>query len=197
METPEQEWPTYPIGPRDSLFAIGVVSTKFTELESIFRFMFSTIFSFSTDDGNMIYAKIGNEAAVDLARRRLVITTWPKHARDDVAHFLKAFEICKANRDGLMHASLAWHSQNIYLMKNTKSGKTQIASPTIDELRETANSINKFIEYGSNLGNAINNMFVEGPIPVFPASAFPWPDRPPLPHNLGYTSDPLPARQTP
>ena len=60
------DWPAYPIGPRDRIFAIGVVSTKFAELESAMRFLFSTVFGLDQEDGILIFAKIGNETAIDL-----------------------------------------------------------------------------------------------------------------------------------
>ena len=34
----------YPTGPKDSIFAMGVASIKWAELESVLHFMFGTIF---------------------------------------------------------------------------------------------------------------------------------------------------------
>jgi hypothetical protein len=45
----KSQWPPYPIGPRDSIFAMGVASIKFNELESVLRFIFGTVFGLRAD----------------------------------------------------------------------------------------------------------------------------------------------------
>src|SRR4051812_2006551 len=123
------DWPAYPIGPRDSIFAIGVVSTKFAELESEMRFLFSTVFGLDREDGILIFARIGNEAIIDLTKRRLAKTERPQKIQDDVLYFVKAFEICKDNRNGLMHSDLVWGPHKTVLFKTTRMGTTKVAKP--------------------------------------------------------------------
>ena len=95
------EWPLYPIGPRESIFALGVASGKFSELESILHFIFSTIFELHGDSGRMIAVKIGNEAAVDLARRQIEKDEWGEPALGLLLHFFDGFFICLENRNQL------------------------------------------------------------------------------------------------
>jgi hypothetical protein len=186
------EWPAYQTGPRDSIFALGVASTKFNELESSLRFIFGTVFDLNRDDTTMIAAKIGNEAVVILTRQKLPETGWPQQHQDDIAYFLKAFGICATNRDHLAHSAIAWIiADKTILFKTTKQGTTHMAAPTLTELRLVADDMNTYSEYGRQLGNAINNRLWQPP--VFPPSAFPWPDRPALPRSLDYSPDPRPA----
>ena len=58
------------------------------------------------------------------------------------------------------------------------------------ELREVADAIQVFTEYGRHIGNWINNTFSEPPI--VPVAAFPLPDKPSLPRSLDYSPDPRP-----
>ena len=42
------DWPLFATGPRDSIFALGVICMKFVELELIFQFVFDAFFSVLT-----------------------------------------------------------------------------------------------------------------------------------------------------
>ncbi len=117
-ETPK--WPTYPTGSHDSIFALGVASSKFAELESILQFVFSTIFQLSLEHGPMVVAKLGNEAALDLARRAMLTAeilqtpSLPPTVTADVEYFLKGFDLCLKNRNHLMHSNFVWNEQPIF-----------------------------------------------------------------------------------
>lgn len=185
------EWPAFQLGPRESVFAIGVASVKFVELESVLYFLFATTFALHNDDATMIVAKAGTEAATALLRQRLPATEWDDKTRDAVAHFLKAFAICAKNRNQLMHSNLAWSADATLFFQTTKQGRTEMANPTLAELRNVAEDINTFVLYGRNLGNAINAASAVAPIP---ANAFPWPEKPTLPEPLDYSSEGRPVR---
>lgn len=187
------DWPAYPTGPRDSIFAMGVASIKFAELEGVLHFIFGTVFGLDMDATTMIPAKIGNEAAVDLARRRLPAAGWTNPANDHIQHFLEGFGICLNNRNYLMHSELAWTgSASTVLFRTSKQGRTLGAVPTLAELRAVADEIHAYTLYGRAVGNAINVRLSDPP--VFPVSAFPWPDKPAAPRELQYSPDPQPLR---
>jgi hypothetical protein len=189
-ETPV--WPAYPVGPRDSIFAIGVASIKYTELESVLRFMFATVFDVSRDDAMMLVSKMGAAASVTLMQRKLPSIEWTDTIKEHVTHFIEAFGICSVNRNSLLHSELAWiEAKETVLFKMTKKGSTDMAVPSLGELRQVADDMNTYCNYGRQLGNAINNTKAE--IPVFPVSAFPWPSKPPLPRNIPYSSGPHPV----
>jgi hypothetical protein len=67
---------------------------------------------------------------------------------------------------------MAWIiSDHTVLLKTTKKGETHAAVPKLEELRQIADDINVFSEYGRQLVNAINLAFKFAP--VSPVSAFP------------------------
>jgi hypothetical protein len=189
MSSPLDDWPAYPIGPKDSIFALGVASCKFAELESIVHFMFATVFDFGLDTAIMIASKIGLEATIELTERQLPKTGWVESINDLVSYFFEGFGICFENRNHLMHSNFTWAPVPI-LYKTTKKGTVQIAAPSFSELRQIADDMNAFTRYGRQLANAINNQKIDADIPKFPASAFPLPDKPPLPRRLDYSPDP-------
>jgi hypothetical protein len=39
----EKHWPPYPAGPKEVIFALGVISVNFTELEYVFSHVFSLV----------------------------------------------------------------------------------------------------------------------------------------------------------
>jgi hypothetical protein len=202
---PPKDWPSYPIGPKEGVFAIGVASTKFTELESILSFLFGTVFGMVRDDATMIVSKIGNEAAVALMQQKIIRrpseeerdappTPLQEQAADHLAHFIKAFNVCLENRNHLMHSGLAWTGTigDPILFKTTKQGRTHASAPTLDELRGVADDIHRYCDYGRAIGNAINLRLSDPPI--FSGAVFPWPDKSPLPRSLRYTQDAIPRR---
>lgn len=191
--TEPTKWPPYPIGPNDSIFAMGVASVKFTELESVLRFIFGTVFELDSSATDMLPAKIGNEAAAILIEQRLERVPWKEPAKGYIEHFLNGFAVCLENRNYLVHSNVAWTgTESIVLFRTTKQGLTQGAVPTLGELRAVADDMHTYVSYGRMLGNAINN--ARSDPPIFPVSAFPWPGKPALPRKLQYSSDPLQLR---
>jgi hypothetical protein len=188
----DPSWPTYPTGDRDSIFAMGVASINWVDLESTLHFMFGTIFELDLNSTTMIPAKMGAEASIMLMRQKLPDTDWSDDVKDSASYFISGLSICLANRNHLMHSNLSWlhRSGKMLLYKTSKQGKTLAAVPTLSELRQVADDIKAFATFGQMLANAINNS--KFGTPVFSAAAFPWPDRPALPHSLDYSPDPRP-----
>jgi hypothetical protein len=199
METPEK-WPAYRTGPRDSIFAIGMVSIKFAELESTLKFIFGTAFGLDLNATTIVASKIGNEACVDLIERRLSANEWGNDINEHVLYFLEAFGKCLENRNHLVHSNLAWVSgeQHTVLFKTSKQGRTLGAVPKLTELRQVADDMHAYSEYGNALGGHIN--YIHWPpsaafqISGLTASVFPLPDKPSPPHSLHYSSGPQALR---
>jgi hypothetical protein len=63
-----------------------------------------------------------------------------------------------------------------------------MAAPRLPELREIADAMYVFTQYGRGLGNWVNNNRTDPP--TFPDTAFPLPRRPDLPRNLAFSSEP-------
>lgn len=189
----DPKWPAYPIGDHQSIFALGVISTNYASLESILDFIFATAAGIGTDFAQMIRGKVGAGACVQLTDQCLPpidMVGPPTRAVAEIRHFLSAFQISTENRNLLMHSALVPQGDytEAILYKTSKQGRTHSTVQPLKILRRVADEIRIYVDYGRALGNAINARLDSG-APVLP---FPWPDRPPLPHRLEYTSDPRP-----
>jgi hypothetical protein len=137
-----------------------MVSIKFAELESSLQFMFGTIFGLDMEATFTIASKIGNEACLDLMERRLPSNHWREEVDGHALHFIVGFRKCLDNRNHLVHSNLAWTgNEHTVLFKTSKQGKTLGAVPTLAELRQVADDMHAYTEYGRWLGNHINNAF--------------------------------------
>lgn len=191
------EWPSYPAGNCEGIFALGVASIKYAELEEIF----ALIFAVATDTpgwlATMIHAKSGSEACVQLINQVLPpenIIGPPIRAVAEIRYFLKGFETCKDNRDHLMHSAMFHQSADDHaiLYKTSKRGKSIITLQPLPKMRQVADDMRAYLEYGRALVNAISVRRPEA-WPVFPVALFPWPNRPAPPHKVDYSSGPLPV----
>jgi hypothetical protein len=182
------DWPIYKIGHRDSIFALGVASINYTELESVIEFLFATVFEIGIDAARMILARIGNEASLALMEQQLEHAEWAPMVKDKFSHFVKAANICGTNRHELLHSELVWDLETPILFKTTKRGRIHSAAPTLDELRGVADDIHALSAYGRSLGNAINNRYASHP-PIL-GEPFPRPDKPVLPKRLEFAPGP-------
>ena len=134
MEIPD-DWPEYAVGPKDSLFALGVASSNFTGLEMVMQFIFATVLDLTIENSEMISAKMGAEATVILMRQKLGTLKWEDHIKDRVLHFLRGFDICLENRNHLMHSEISWlmgtyETEKTFLFKRTKKGEMHVAAPS-------------------------------------------------------------------
>ncbi len=93
----QSDWPAYHTGPRESIFALGVVSTKFAELESILIFMFATVVGIGMEAATKIASKSGTGNCLHLTRELLSQNGWPDTTNTLVNHFLKGLQILAEN----------------------------------------------------------------------------------------------------
>ena len=177
-------WPAYQIGPRDSVFAIGVASSKFAELEQVLGFIFGIVFGVHDFDDELIVASVGSEAAAALITTKLNKLTWPEEIKTEVQHFIAGFHVCAENRNSLIHSVMESRAgETAVLFKTAKQGRAQWLSLTLEELQAVADSMNAFCQFGRSLGNWINTS--TSPLP-FSSGTPSWPDRPRLPRKLDY-----------
>ena len=52
----DPKWPAYPIGNRQSIFALGIASIKYAELESVFTLIFALATEIPSRSATMIEA---------------------------------------------------------------------------------------------------------------------------------------------
>jgi hypothetical protein len=193
--TDDPKWPLYPVGPHDSVFALGAVSVKYAQLEFAVFGMFRTILSLESDVATRLMFKIGPEMRDKLMREMLPSRNWPEEVTALAQHFIEGHKACYENRNKLMHSNLiAMSSEAIILAKTGRDGKTTLSNPLLSELRRVADDMMTFYDFGVQLSNMINWELMGGK----PVAGDPWyrswPGKPPLPIPLEYTSDPRPLR---
>ena len=146
-ETPD--WPAYQIGPKDSIFALGVVSVNYARLEFAVHAMFATILGIGGALSYRLMYKISPEMRDKLMREMLPTRHWPKPVHDRASYFIEAHKICYENRNKLMHSNLISGSdQAIVLYKIGRDGRSTLTNPTLGELRQVADDMNKLFDYG-------------------------------------------------
>ena len=128
-------------------------------------------------------------------RETLPARGWPENVLALVSHFNAAHQICYENRNKIIHSNLSvGPRQAILLYKANRDGKTVLDNPPLSELRRGADDMHIYFWFGLQLANMINIEF-EGVKPKAGDRAyFAWPDKPPLPIPMEYTSDPRPIR---
>jgi hypothetical protein len=186
-------WPSFSTGPRESIFALGVICVKFVELESVFQFVFETVLGLDPDRdmGKIVFARLGTAPALQLCEDCLPGMGRNDEVKDLISHFLSAMKICAANRNYLMHSHMAWRfGEETVLFKKSRTGNDSYLSIPLAQLRQVADEMNAYCTYGTMLGNAINNTSKK--VPVFPVTTFPWPKKIGLPVELKY--EPVPDR---
>jgi hypothetical protein len=189
------EWPAYDIGPRDSIFALGAVSVNYARLEFAVYGMFSTIVGISTAVSARLMFKISPEMRDRMMREMLPTQNWPPNIADLAQHFIEAHKICYENRNKLMHSAVnTGHRSAIILYKTGRDGKTTLANPLLNELRQVADDMDVFFDYGLQLSNMINFDLLGIKPKAGDAWYKSWPEKPTLPISLEYTSGPLPIR---
>ena len=150
-------WPRYPVGPKHSVFALGVVGINYAQLEFAVFGIFTTILSLERDVSSRLMYKLGPEMRDRPTRDRFPACEWPPEVVDLVQHFIDAHKICYENRNKLMHSNL--HSlspEAIILIKTGRDGKATLANPPLVELQQVADDMHVYFEYGIWLSNMIN-----------------------------------------
>jgi|SRR5712671_6686539 hypothetical protein len=104
MSTTPSAWPSYDIGPHDSVFALGVASSNYARLEFALANVFCNVLELSSDVVRVFLAKTNNDVRLTVLQEALNARDWPPDRKERVSHFIKAFEILSDNRNQLMHS---------------------------------------------------------------------------------------------
>ena len=86
-------WPSYRIGPHDSVFALGVVSVNYASLELALGTVFANVIGLTADFTRALLPKIGNEDRITLLRQALCGRDWPADLKEHITRFLDGFKI--------------------------------------------------------------------------------------------------------
>jgi hypothetical protein len=191
--TGSASWPTYPVGPKASVFALGVVILNYAQLEFAIQAIFATVLGISLEEGSRF--KINGKERENLIKDMLPARQWPQNVNILVFDFVDACEICRENRNKLARSNLVSAGEATLLYKNTRQGRVELSNPTLSELRQAADDMKIYCDYGLYLSNAINfnllgiDQFCSG------KHGFEkWPEKPRLAVALEYSSEPREVR---
>jgi len=156
--------------------------------------VFAKVLGKTNDEVWALLPTLTNDKRLREMRRHLKGLDWPDETKDRVAHFIKAFEILVDNRNLLDHSAIfaSVEGPTGLYKYDRKKGNTIHIVLTTAELRQIADEMMAYNNYGLLFGNSIgpkgelNTLFVKT-----------WPDQPPLPRALNYTSEPIAIRRPP
>ena len=93
-------WPSYPVGPEDSIFALGVVSVNFARFEYAFTWLLTVVSGLHEDFARITLARVGLLTSTQLLDSMIEKKDWPDGAIELIRYFLKATKILAENRNG-------------------------------------------------------------------------------------------------
>jgi hypothetical protein len=103
MPVSDYTWPKYPTGPKDHLYALGVISLNFNLYEyslTVFLERYLT-----KDVAGFLFDKLTNFERAAIIR--LLMKVEPEEVIEDIEYLLRHFATCAQNRHNLLHSRLA------------------------------------------------------------------------------------------
>jgi hypothetical protein len=182
-------WPSYQIGPHDTVFALGVASVNYGRLEFAFSRVFAAVFDLTDKLTRTKLPKLNNEKRIKYLTEGLRERDWPSDRKERIQHFVDAFEALVGNRNNLAHSSLTVFMEDpAALYKSDRnSGNTIATLVSLKALRQIADDMHIYFNYGMNITNCIGIEML-GLKPIT-GTIDNWPDKPPLPFKLEYKQE--------
>jgi hypothetical protein len=200
-----EEWPSYHVGTRDHLHAIGVLIATWNQVETCYQAFIQQIYPLNMKSAIRVFQILNHDGRIRLIRDEL-ITCLPGNEADCVEHFLTMANICYQNRNVFAHATSHSMAENDKLRISKGTGKDNIGAQylfTLEDLKEMADSTHKTFSFGINVFAAIQTRQVidshlaQGrQLPSF--HALPLPEKPSLPRSWDQIREiPTPHQPTP
>ncbi len=175
------------MGSHDAVFALGVATVNYARLEFAFSHVFAKVLEISNNDTWALLPRINNYERLRRMRDALKALNWPENTKKRVTHFMDAFKILVDNRNLLAHSNIfSGIATPISLYKYDRDGKTIHTVVVADDLRQVADDIMMYFNYGLYFANSIGTDGAEGTM-----FSNKFPSEPPLPQELNYTTQPL------
>jgi len=179
-------WPSYPVGPEDSIFALGVVSVNFARFEYAFTWLLTVVSGLHEDFARITLARVGLLTSTQLLDSMIEKKDWPDGAIELIRYFLKATKILAENRNTLLHSNLiqGWE-KDATLYHVSRQGTMIQLQMSVDQIRQVADDLEQYFIFAQTVANAVAvNVSQAGQQEAALFAPFPWPDKPPLPIPL-------------
>lgn len=150
------EWPSYRIGPKDHLHAVGVLVAAWNQIERTYSAFFQLILPW---ENHKIFEVLGNDSRWHMINDLVAARVDPDEA-EAVRFFLKCAAICKENRNAVAHAEIdnPYKGDIIRLMKGLNKERTATREYwfTLESLRAMADDCFLTSTYGLNVWSSIH-----------------------------------------
>jgi hypothetical protein len=180
------EWPSYSIGLKDSIFALGVVSINFANFESAQIWVFAAVGAMPEDGARMVHARIGAKGCADLTKQIITKRTdWPSEPLALANHCAAASKILIDNWNLLMHSVITegWQGKAA-LYRTGRKGERQMTSASLEQIQSVADRLVAYFDFGWKLADRIAVELLNVPQQSGSAAVQAWPEKPPLPIRL-------------
>lgn len=184
-------WPEYPPGPHAHVYAIGVLSLNYNELEETLLYLLRHLSSSPDELIALIFEKTPTNVRIQLLQKVIDLSGVDQDTKDVLDHFIKAYGICTNNRGLLAHSRIwAYRKRDnaaIAAKRTRKSGEEWTYEFPLTLIRRVADEIHFWRGYGSYLYAYLNRLSLsrkklpEGARLVGPTTL---PEKPPLPDDL-------------
>jgi hypothetical protein len=195
-DDPSAEWPdpTYHIGQRDHLHALGVIIASYNQLEFSFFIFFMRYLNIATVPAQKLFELVSNPNLIDLLRDAVNDTERDDRVKESVLYFIAGVETLAGIRNFLAHSQTILNDPN---QDHLTFGKGSRRQPNVwgyshlnrEDLRAIADSMRAFHTFGSHLDMWISARATGGRLLFGSQVHVPsFPEKPPQPTKL--TSSP-------
>lgn len=187
--------PTYHVGPRDHIHALGVVAATYNSLELMLFQLFVFFLGAPYEIAQRVFSITRNNSRIELLKESLRLKELDPTIIGHVEHFIAGFDLCAEARNFLMHSATLNNNAllDIFkpgilsLTKPARNDPTRLAYAhlTLSEIRSVADNINAFRKFGIDLfiylvARQNGGKIIYNDAPFEP----PLPEKPPLPRKL-------------
>ena len=200
MANTGEEWPPYLPGPREDIFALGVISLNYGQLENMFRALVSGVARWNEFQTAAVFHRLPNNHRVEVVSELMSKTTMPDEIKGLIDHFLKGFAKCAETRNLIMHSSsggvhASQEAHGLVLQRYTKAGNREVCYVTTADLRRIADEIHAYTGFGAwvitEITNYATHLHPKGP-PEYRPLPSTLREKPPPPTSLRWRSPDAP-----
>jgi hypothetical protein len=180
-------WPAYGSNfSRGTTDAIGVLVETFNDCEQALCYILLSFMRGKLWHNHLVVEQMGSTAVIEAIHGYMAESPYRKRLEESVSFSIRSFEICRANRNSIIHFGMAWRAPRGYATKlmrvKLRAGRQRLMR-TIKpaDVRAVADSCHALKLYMDNLSVSIDEVLKRKP--------FKEPLRPPAPKALAWVKE--------
>jgi hypothetical protein len=181
-------WPAYGSNfSKGTTDAIGILVEMFNDCELALGYILLSFMKGKIWHNHLVVEQMGSTAVIDAIQGYLAESPHRKKLEEAVIFSIRSFEVCRANRNSIIHFGMAWRKERGYVTKlmrvKLRAGRQRLMR-TIKpgDVRTVADSCHALKIYMDNLSVSIDDVLKRKP--------FKEPQRPPSPKALSWVKEP-------